>query len=86
MELRLVANPRPFAAADELLSAVNELMDSVTATQDVFDKHLEQVGVEQRRFVDICRDDLWYLPQRWQFYRVGWWSMRWANWKRRRAE
>ncbi|NML55364.1 hypothetical protein HHL19_16470 [Streptomyces sp. R302] len=78
LEVRLVANPGPLAAADDLMSATSNLMD----TGPSFDEHafgaaLEKALEAHRAFTDRCREDLWYAPRWWQLYRVGWWSARW---------
>ncbi|MCF1595818.1 hypothetical protein [Streptomyces muensis] len=43
---------------------------------------MNRVVEAQREFTDVCRDDLWYLRKRWQFYRKAWWSAR--RWRRHR--
>lgn len=77
LELRLVANPDPLLAADlivERMSDLQELHPSTRRPEVV--AVANQVFDAQRQFTDVCRDDLWYLPKRWQVYRLGWWKAR----------
>ncbi|MGW4227658.1 hypothetical protein ACWEG1_29860 [Streptomyces bauhiniae] len=82
LELRLVSNPAPLVAADEVLDQVNALYElGINAPNEVLESAVNRVAAAQRRFTDVCRDDLWYLPQRWQVYRPMWWKAR--RWRRR---
>lgn len=77
MDLRLVANPAPLDAANTVLDRLTMVLDmNLSATDAVLSKALECVVEAQREFTDVCRDDLWYLPQRWQVYRPSWWKAR----------
>ncbi|MFD4343420.1 hypothetical protein ACFWQ6_00810 [Streptomyces coelicoflavus] len=84
LDLRLVANPEPLVAADLIVERFLELRalhmsakhsEAMEAANGVFDA--------QRAFMDVCRDDLWYLPARWQLYRPAWWKAR--RWRRNKA-
>ncbi|MFE4658153.1 hypothetical protein ACFRFJ_15900 [Streptomyces hydrogenans] len=80
LEIRLVANPGPLAAADDLMSATSALMDSGPSTDDaVFLAALVKAMDAQRAFTDRCREDLWYSPQWWQLYRPSWWAAKWKQ-------
>ncbi|MBJ7902790.1 hypothetical protein IF655_05705 [Streptomyces sp. DSM 110735] len=82
LELRLVSNPAPLIAADEVLDQMNALYElGLGATNDEVNSAVNRVALAQREFIDVCRDDLWYLPQRWQVYRPMWWKAR--RWRRR---
>ncbi|MCI3277510.1 hypothetical protein [Streptomyces cylindrosporus] len=84
LDLRLVANPRPLEAADVVLERLTAVFDlTVAATDDQVNEAIFRVIEAQREFTDVCRDDLWYLPTRWQVYRVAWWKAR--RWRRRPA-
>ncbi|MER5839550.1 hypothetical protein ABT099_04425 [Streptomyces prasinus] len=81
LDLRLVANPEPLQAANLVLDRLIEVLELGVGT-----RHEEQavaaarVAEAQREFVDVCRDDLWYLPKYWQVYRGTWWtSQRWVR-------
>ncbi|MGI5196563.1 hypothetical protein ACQEVY_23425 [Streptomyces sp. CA-288835] len=85
LDLRLVANPEPLRAADVIVERIGELQalhpsvkvpEMLATANGVFDS--------QREFTDVCRDDLWYLPKRWQVYRPAWWSAR--RWRRHRPQ
>lgn len=78
MELRLVTNPEPLLAADKALSATAELLDAGGADDAGFDERVAAAAEQQRAFTDVCRDDLWYLPQPWQVWRraARWWRSR----------
>ncbi|MFA3872634.1 hypothetical protein ABS735_02870 [Streptomyces sp. MMCC 100] len=85
LDLRLVANPAPLQAADAVLDRFLQLLECSPGTRH--DELLEvATGVmeAQRQFTDVCRDDLWYLPKRWQVYRLDWWRGR--RWRRHRAD
>ncbi|MGW4757301.1 hypothetical protein [Streptomyces chartreusis] len=83
LDLRLVANPDPLQAADTIIERLEEMQDLHLAA-----KHTELISAAstvfsaQREFTDACRDDLWYLPTRWQIYRKAWWTAR--RWRRHR--
>ncbi|MFF2094847.1 hypothetical protein [Streptomyces sp. NPDC058202] len=84
LDLRLVANPAPLQAANLVLDRLNAVDDlGVGATDDEISAATNGVVEAQRQFTDVCRDDLWYLPKRWQVYRSGWWSAR--RWRKTRA-
>ncbi|MFJ9729467.1 hypothetical protein ACIRP3_42725 [Streptomyces sp. NPDC101209] len=84
LDLRIVANPEPLAAADVVLERLTEVLDlPLAVTIEAVNNAVSRVVEAQREFTDVCRDDLWYLPQRWQVYRVGWWKAR--RWRRRAA-
>ncbi|MHC3474682.1 hypothetical protein ACYF6T_39145 [Streptomyces sp. 7R007] len=83
LDLRLVANPGPLEAADVVMKKLEDVTDADASAPDVFLAATEAVVEAQREFTDVCRDDLWYLPQRWQVYRIGWWKAR--RWRRRAA-
>ncbi|MGM9444466.1 hypothetical protein ACTAF0_30090 [Streptomyces murinus] len=77
LDLRLVANPAPLDAAGEILSRLDDLIClGLNPSQDVVNETTAGVVAAQRKFTDVCRDDLWYLPQRWQVYRPVWWKAR----------
>lgn len=80
LDLRLVANPAPLAAANEVLERVLGMLDQ-PMNPPAADREgsLAAVTEAQVRFVDSCRHDLWYLPQRWQIYRPALWGV----WRRR---
>ncbi|MGW2207821.1 hypothetical protein [Streptomyces sp. NPDC001781] len=81
LELRLVSNPAPLVAADEVLEQMNALYElGINAPKEPMESAVNRVAAAQRRFTDVCRDDLWYLPQRWQVYRPMWWKAR--RWRR----
>jgi hypothetical protein len=78
-DLRLVANPGPLAAANTALNALTESFDAGAGIkEDALQKIRARIGEAQREFTDVCRDDLWYLPQRWQVHRriPLWWKAR----------
>ncbi|MFF4540771.1 hypothetical protein [Streptomyces aureus] len=81
LDLRLVANPAPLQAADLVLDRLNEVFELKAGTKhDELTAAASKVAEAQREFVDVCRDDLWYLPKRWQVYRGTWWtSKRWVR-------
>ncbi|GAA2930258.1 hypothetical protein GCM10010478_33960 [Streptomyces erythrogriseus] len=82
LDLRLVANPAPLQAADHVLDRLNEVFELQTGTKhDELTAATSKVAEAQREFVDICRDDLWYLPKWWQAYRGAWWTSK--GWVRR---
>lgn len=81
MDLRLVANPEPFRAADALLTAVREISDVFNAGNAAYEEKIEAFGAASRAFVEACRLDLWYLPQWWQVWRGSWWRARWMSWR-----
>ncbi|MFH9569724.1 hypothetical protein ACH4MG_04125 [Streptomyces sp. NPDC017454] len=85
LDLRLVSNPAPLQAADVVLRRINAILDTPTSTPDaeLYASASLIVGA-QREFTDVCRDDLWYLPKRWQVYRLDWWRGR--RWRRHRPE
>ncbi|MDX3026735.1 hypothetical protein [Streptomyces scabiei] len=86
LDLRLVANPEPLQAADHVLERMNAVLDlSLGVRNSELFEVTNRVAEAQREFVDVCRDDLWYLPQRWQFYRKAWWSARRWPWRRHHA-
>jgi hypothetical protein len=80
-ELRLVANPSPLDRGEAALTAAAEALEAPGGGDDeAFLARVEAAVAAQREFTDACRDDLWYLPQRWQVHRrVGVW------WRDRRA-
>ena len=83
MDVRLVANPAPLDAADLVLDQLNAVFDlGVNTSNDDMTKAVSRVVEAQRAFIDVARDDLLYLPKRWQFYRAGWWTAR--RWRKRR--
>lgn len=85
LDLRLVANPAPLQAADVVLDRFNDLLQCGPSTEnDEVLRASSRVVDAQRQFTDICRDDLWYLPKRWQVYRLDWWRGR--RWRRHRAD
>ncbi|MBQ0827491.1 hypothetical protein [Streptomyces tagetis] len=81
LDLRLVANPAPLQAANHVLDRLNEVLETRIGTKlDEQAAATSRVAEAQREFVDVCRDDLWYLPKRWQVYRGAWWtSQRWVR-------
>ncbi|MER7807910.1 hypothetical protein [Streptomyces sp900116325] len=80
MELRLVANPKPLEEADAVLSALDLLLGCTgRGDESQFDVAQVRVAEAQRRMVEACRDDLWYLPKWWHLWRKTWWSARWAS-------
>ncbi|MFE2889334.1 hypothetical protein [Streptomyces sp. NPDC059272] len=84
LDLRLVANPDPVAAADVVLNRLTDVLDlNMGVPQDELTEAVSRVVEAQRKFLDVCRDDLWYLPQRWQVYRPDWWKAR--RWRRNKA-
>lgn len=84
LDLRLVANPAPLRAAEKVLERVTEMFDlQLSSTVEEKTAAMSRVVEAQRDFTDVCRDDLWYLPKRWQAYRPSWWSAR--RWRRRRS-
>ncbi|MFD4258221.1 hypothetical protein ACFWR9_11470 [Streptomyces sp. NPDC058534] len=83
LDLRLVTNPAPKQAADAVLDRLNAMLALPTSTPDAELFGATNLVVEaQREFTDVCRDDLWYLPKRWQAYRLDWWRGR--RWRRHR--
>ncbi|MET9122996.1 hypothetical protein [Streptomyces sp. NPDC004528] len=82
LDLRLVANPEPLRAADVVLDRFGELEAlRVGASDEEIGGATNRIVEAQREFTDVCRDDLWYLPTRWQFYRRAWWTAR--RWRKR---
>ncbi|MFF3884044.1 hypothetical protein [Streptomyces sp. NPDC001914] len=82
MDVRLVANPAPLEAADLVLDQLNAVFDlDLTVSNDDMTNAVSRVVEAQRAFIDVARDDLLYLPKRWQFYRAGWWTAR--RWRKR---
>ncbi|MFF8406915.1 hypothetical protein ACF06P_35470 [Streptomyces sp. NPDC015684] len=81
LDLRLVANPAPLEAADAVLEQLGSLFDlTLGASDEQVNTAVSDVVAAQRELTDVCRDDLWYLPQRWQVYRPLWWKAR--RWRR----
>ena len=81
-DLRLVANPEPLQAAHVVMDRLDAALSHGPGVTDAQLIAATSGVVEaQREFTDVCRDDLWYLPQRWQVYRPAWWSAR--RWRRR---
>jgi hypothetical protein len=83
LELRLVANPGPRDNADVVMDAVSNAMDAVGGDDAAFQEAVRAAVDAQREFIEVCREDLWYLPQRWQAYRPMWWKAR--RWRKQRA-
>ncbi|WP_432198901.1 hypothetical protein [Streptomyces sp. bgisy027] len=82
LDLRLVANPGPLEAADQVLTAHGAVMDlGLESSRDAVADAVNSVVARQREFTDVCRDDLWYRPKSWQPYRRGWLAA-W-RWRRR---
>ncbi|MFJ1581567.1 hypothetical protein [Streptomyces sp. NPDC088182] len=80
MEILLVANPEPLREAEALMDAVGRLMSCVAPlNRERYDAAQREVGAAQRRMVDACRNDLWYLPRWWQAWRPAWWGARWRS-------
>lgn len=76
-DLRLVANPAPLQAAHAVMDRLDAaLSHGPGATDAQLIAATSGVVEAQREFTDVCRDDLWYLPKRWQVYRPAWWSAR----------
>jgi len=82
LDLRLVANPAPLRAADHVLDRLNELLDlGLGVKAEDLAVAASGIAEAQREFVDVCRDDLWYLPKWWQVHKGGWWTRkRWVRW------
>ncbi|MFF4733500.1 hypothetical protein ACFY3M_51645 [Streptomyces mirabilis] len=83
LDLRLVANPDPRDNADVVMGAVSTAMGAVGHDDAAFEEALRAAIDAQRAFTEVCRDDLWYLPQRWQVYRPAWWKAR--RWRRQQG-
>jgi hypothetical protein len=81
MEFLLVSNPGPAEAGEAMLSGVSDLLGLSTKNEVAFDAQLKVATKAQLAFVEACRQDLWYLPQRWQFYRPSWWRAAWSRWR-----
>ncbi|MFF7610732.1 hypothetical protein [Streptomyces lavendulae] len=82
LEVRLVGNAGPIAAADGVMDKSSAVLDNVSAGAEEFEASLWAAMEAQREFTDICRADLWYLPQWWQLYRWAWWTSR-VKWLRK---
>lgn len=81
-DLRLVANPEPLAKANAAIDALVKVASvGEDVKEDVLRELQQRLGDAQREFTDVCRDDLWYLPQRWQVHRriSLWWKARKAR-------
>lgn len=81
-ELRLVANPEPLAMGEAAMTAASEALEAPSSCgAEEFAAKVEAAVAAQREFTDVCRDDLWYLPQRWQVHRrlALWWRNRRAR-------
>jgi hypothetical protein len=80
-ELRLVANPAPLEKGEAAMARASEVLEVPSSqSEEVFLSKIEAAVAAQREFTDECRDDLWYLPQRWQVHRrIA------RRWKARRA-
>lgn len=92
LDLRLVANPAPREYADVVMDKVSEAMDAGSRDDAAFESALRAAVDAQREFTELCRDDLWYLPQWWQIYRPALWGAvwrrciaPWQRWRQRRA-
>lgn len=79
IELRIVANPEPLKAGEALMTSVGALMEVVNSGEEVYQEALDVTMGELRQFAEACRQDLWYLPQWWQFYRWVWLKARWKQ-------
>ncbi|MBK3630315.1 hypothetical protein JHN59_37080 [Streptomyces sp. MBT49] len=81
LDLRLVANPAPLAAADVVLDRFTAVLDlRIGVPHEELFTALSLVAEAQREFTDVCRGDLWYLVKRWQFFRPRWWTQK--KWRR----
>ncbi|WP_392754005.1 hypothetical protein [Streptomyces sp. LN590] len=79
-ELKLVGNPAPIASAEEAMSVGADLMgEADRATDDEFEGLLMEAISAQHSFTEVCRNDLWYLPQWWQLNRGACWKARWQQ-------
>ncbi|MCL6733309.1 hypothetical protein [Streptomyces neyagawaensis] len=80
-ELRLVANPAPLEKGEAAMVKASQVLEEPGSRGEAqFRAKLEAAVEAQREFTDECRDDLWYLPQRWQVHRrIA------RRWKARRA-
>ncbi|MEV6678607.1 hypothetical protein AB0N09_17360 [Streptomyces erythrochromogenes] len=83
LEMRLVGNAEPVAAADEVMDKTSAVLDKISSSDEEFQAAIAEAMAMQRDFTDVCRADLWYLPQWWQLYRGAWWKSR-VKWLRRR--
>lgn len=83
MDLRVAANPDPIEKADRLLERVTDLIETAAKKGPDSDMAMERAGRAQRAFVDTARDDLGYLPRKWQIYRPRWWAVGYRNLRRR---
>lgn len=81
MDLCLAANPEPLRAATDVLNRCGAVYK--LETQAGRGQYLRELAQAQGAFIQACREDLWYLPQRWQIYRPAWWSAR--RWRRKRS-
>jgi hypothetical protein len=78
-EMRLVANPEPLDKGEDAMTTAAELLEAAgTKKEQDFQVSVSRALDAQREFTDACRDDLWYLPQRWQVHRriPLWWRAR----------
>ncbi|MFG2670838.1 hypothetical protein [Streptomyces sp. NPDC048445] len=79
-ELKLVGNPAPIASGEQAMEAGGGLMDAASrAPDEEFQGRLMTAIEAQHAFTEVCRNDLWYLPQWWQLNRGAWWKARWRQ-------
>ncbi|MEW1692956.1 hypothetical protein ACIQOF_33155 [Streptomyces sp. NPDC091265] len=79
-ELKLVGNPAPIASGEEAMELGGGLMDATGRTTDEEFQNLLSTAIDaQHAFTEVCRNDLWYLPQWWQLNRGAWWKARWRQ-------
>ena len=83
-ELVLVGNAGPVTAGMDLFVAASSV------NTDHSPDHKANEGVDGAfyealdKFIEVCKEDLWYLPQWWQIWRPAWWGVRWESRKERR--
>lgn len=76
-EVRLVGNPAPIYAAEELNAILYELGASFDS--EMVESLLGQYAITMSAFIAACRSDLWYQPRWWHLWRASWWQLRWAR-------
>lgn len=86
-ELHLVASPVVLAAADEVLSLAGELLGPANDKKRTaeFEEQSLETAARLRRFTEVCRADLAYVPRPWQVWRPAWWGQKLASYQGRRV-
>jgi hypothetical protein len=86
-ELRMVGNPGPIEAAENVRQAVSDAFDAAAARREAPTAgEANAYALAMHQFTSACRLDLWYQPSWWHAWRGEWWKARWRQVRRRRAD